>query len=147
MPRRPPIADLLARVERGGPVRYHAKNAEQHKLFARDRIAQLLDSGTFCEDGELANATDPELPADGVITGTGTIAGRTVALMANDSTVKAGSWGRRTVKKSYACKKRLSAFESRCSTSWIVRAPASQTKSRCFQGGEAPDESSSIRFV
>jgi len=46
-----------------------------------------------------ANAADPELPADGVITGLGKMSGRPVALMANDSTVKAGSWGARTVEK------------------------------------------------
>jgi len=93
------IRDLLARIERGGQARYHEKNAAQNKLFARERIERLLDSDTFCEDGALANAKDPDLPADGVVTGTGTIAGRCVALMANDSTVKAGSWGRRTVEK------------------------------------------------
>jgi acetyl-CoA carboxylase carboxyltransferase component len=47
----------------------------------------------------LARSTAPELPADGVITGVGTVNGRTVAVMANDSTVKAGSWGKLTVEK------------------------------------------------
>jgi acetyl-CoA carboxylase carboxyltransferase component len=93
------LKDTLARIEAGGAAKYHQKNAEQGKLFARDRIARLLDPGSFLEDAALANGLDPELPADGVITGTGTIGGRTVALMANDSTVKAGSWGRRTVEK------------------------------------------------
>src|SRR5581483_3526243 len=51
------------------------------------------------EDGLLANVVSPDLPADGVITGLGKIDGRTVAIMANDSTVKAGSWGARTVEK------------------------------------------------
>ncbi len=93
------IARELARVARGGAAKYHEKNAEQGKLFARERIRLLLDEGSFIEDGALANALDPELPADGVVTGTGTIDGRTVCLMANDSTVKAGSWGARTVEK------------------------------------------------
>ena len=62
-------------------------------------MARLLDADSFVEDALLANAQDPELPADGVITGVGRIAGRTVAVMANDSTVKAGSWGKRTVEK------------------------------------------------
>src|ERR1700733_8412670 len=93
------LKSTLARVEEGGAVKYHEKNAEQGKLFARERIARLLDPGSFVEDGALANNLDPELPADGVVTGTGTIGGRTVALMANDSTVKAGSWGRRSVEK------------------------------------------------
>jgi len=89
----------LARVARGGAERYHQKNREQGKLFARERLGLLLDAGSFVEDGALANALDPDLPADGVVTGLGTVDGRPVAVMANDSTVKAGSWGARTVEK------------------------------------------------
>src|SRR4051794_39971961 len=93
------LNEVLARVTRGGQAKYHEKNTEAGKLFARERIARLIDPGSFVEEGALANNLDPDLPADGVITGTGTIAGRPVAIMANDSTVKAGSWGRRTVEK------------------------------------------------
>jgi len=93
------LRDTLARVEKGGAAKYHQKNAEQGKLFARDRIARLVDAGSFVEDAALANNLDAELPADGVVTGTATVDGRPVAIMANDSTVKAGSWGRRTVEK------------------------------------------------
>src|SRR5437773_2112813 len=85
----------LARIAKGGAPKYHQKNAETGKLFARERVRLLLDADSFIEDGAFANATDPELPADGVITGLGKIGGRLVAAMANDSTVKAGSWGRR----------------------------------------------------
>jgi acetyl-CoA carboxylase carboxyltransferase component len=87
------------RVAKGGAPKYHAKNAEAGKLFARERIARLVDEGSFVEDAMLANAGDPELPADGVVTGIATVDGRQVAIMANDSTVKAGSWGARTVEK------------------------------------------------
>ena len=69
------------------------------KLFVRDRVALLVDEGSFVEDGLLANAAAADLPADGVVTGRGTVAGRPVCVMANDSTVKAGSWGARTVEK------------------------------------------------
>ena len=93
------LKEKLARVEKGGAPKYHQKNAEQGKLFARERIQRLVDPGSFIEDAKLANVVDPELPADGVITGTATIGGRVVAIMANDSTVKAGSWGWRTVEK------------------------------------------------
>ena len=64
-------------------------------------MALLVDEGSFVEDGLLANAMAPanDLPADGVVTGTGTIDGRPVCVMANDPTVKAGSWGARTVEK------------------------------------------------
>jgi acetyl-CoA carboxylase carboxyltransferase component len=99
MPGSKEVEETLARVEKGGAPKYHQKNAETGKLFARERIARLVDAGSFREDAELANVLDKELPADGVVTGTATISGRTVAIMANDSTVKAGSWGRRTVEK------------------------------------------------
>ncbi|MCU0656627.1 MAG: acyl-CoA carboxylase subunit beta [Polyangiaceae bacterium] len=93
------FAEIRARVEQGGAPKNHQKNAEQKKLFARKRIELLLDPGTFVEDAALANNLNPELAADGVIIGTGEIGGRTVAVMANDSTIKAGSWGARTVEK------------------------------------------------
>ncbi|HLM74869.1 MAG TPA: carboxyl transferase domain-containing protein, partial [Polyangiaceae bacterium] len=93
------IQETIARVEKGGAQKYHDKNLEQGKLFARKRVELLFDPGSFLEDAALANAVDPELPADGVVTGTGTIDGRMACVMANDSTVKAGSWGRRTVEK------------------------------------------------
>src|SRR5580698_3336734 len=93
------LAKTLERVEEGGAPKYHKKNAEAGKLFARVRIERLVDAGSFVEDAALANHLDAELPADGVITGTALIGGRPVALMANDSTVKAGSWGARTVEK------------------------------------------------
>jgi acetyl-CoA carboxylase carboxyltransferase component len=86
-------------IEKGGAPKYHAKNKEAGKLFARERLALLLDEGSFFEDAKLANNLDPELPADGVVTGVGKVGGRTVAVMANDSTIKAGSWGSRTVEK------------------------------------------------
>lgn len=78
---------------------YRSKLKAQHKLFVRERLALLLDEGSFVEDGLLANALAGDLPADGVVTGVGEIDGRRVCLMANDSTVKAGSWGARTVEK------------------------------------------------
>ncbi len=93
------LTERLARIETGGAPKYHQKNAEQKKLFARERIALLVDPGSFVEDAALANNLDPDLPADGVVTGTATVSGRSVAIMANDSTIKAGSWGRRTVEK------------------------------------------------
>jgi acetyl-CoA carboxylase carboxyltransferase component len=96
----------LTRIERGGAPKYHQKNAEQGKLFVRERVRLLIDEGSFVEDGALANALDAELPADGVVTGLGRIGGRLIALMANDSTVKAGSWGRRTVEKTSASRSR-----------------------------------------
>jgi len=93
------LKEKQAQVEKGGAAKYHAKNTETGKLFARERIALLVDQGSFVEEGKLANNLDADLPSDGVITGLGRLDGRTVAIMANDSTIKAGSWGARTVEK------------------------------------------------
>src|SRR5260221_10130491 len=76
-----------------GGTRYLPKLREQNKLTVRERLDLLLDAGSFVEDGLFANVLAEDLPADGVVTGLGTIGGRPVAIMANDPTVKAGSWG------------------------------------------------------
>jgi methylmalonyl-CoA decarboxylase subunit alpha len=93
------LEDALDRALAGGPERHRDKAREQGKLPVRERVARLLDDGSFAEEALLANWQEDGLGADGVITGLGTIAGRPVALMANDPTVKAGSWGPKTVEK------------------------------------------------
>jgi acetyl-CoA carboxylase carboxyltransferase component len=87
------------RAYAGGPERHHAKSREQGKLPVRERVERLLDRGSFAEDALLANWEQDGLGADGVVTGMGRVAGRPVAVMANDPTVKAGSWGPKTVEK------------------------------------------------
>ncbi|MDT4931721.1 MAG: hypothetical protein QOF92_4588 [Pseudonocardiales bacterium] len=81
------------------PDKAAAKLASQNKLYVRDRLVLLFDEGTFVEDGQLANAQAGDLPADGVVTGQGLVDGRAALVVANDPTVKAGSWGARTVEK------------------------------------------------
>ncbi len=93
------VTDAFDRAYAGGPERHHEKSREQGKLPVRERVARLLDEGSFIEDALLANWEADGLGADGVVTGLGTIGGRNVALMANDPTVKAGSWGPKTVEK------------------------------------------------
>ena len=93
------LARLAARARRGNLDTGGEKLAAQHKLFVRDRLDLLLDAGSFVEDALLANSAAIDLPADGVVTGVGTVDGRAVCVMANDPTVKAGSWGARTVEK------------------------------------------------
>ena len=87
------------RARQGNLEKEREKLERQGKLFVRDRLALLLDDGSFVEQALLANAAAGDLPADGVVTGIGTVDGRPVCVMANDSTVKAGSWGARTVEK------------------------------------------------
>ncbi len=89
----------IERALEGNLERERDKLARQGKEFVRDRLARLLDRDSFAEDGLLANALADDLPADGVVTGTGRVDGRPVCVVANDPTVKAGSWGARTVEK------------------------------------------------
>ena len=94
------LAAQIERIEKGGAEKYHRRNAEQHKLFARDRLKLLLDDGKMeFEDGMFAECQNPELPADAVITGVGRIHGRPVAFSASDATVKAGAAGEKSVQK------------------------------------------------
>jgi methylmalonyl-CoA decarboxylase subunit alpha len=93
------LQDANERALAGGPERHREKAREQGKLAVRERIALLLDDGSFAEEALLANWHADGLGADGVVTGVGEISGRAVALMANDPTVKAGSWGPKTVEK------------------------------------------------
>jgi acetyl-CoA carboxylase carboxyltransferase component len=93
------VEERLARIRAGGDPKYHEQARSQGKLFCRERLALLLDADSFVEDGAFANALAEDLPADGVVTGTGRVDGRPVCVVANDSTVKAGSWGARTVEK------------------------------------------------
>src|SRR5580693_1115524 len=101
MSRTDELEALAAKARQGGAAKYHQANTAAGKLFCRERIALLCDDGgrDFVEDGLYANAVAGDLPADGVVTGVGRVHGRPVAIMANDSTVKAGSWGARTVEK------------------------------------------------
>jgi acetyl-CoA carboxylase carboxyltransferase component len=88
-----------SRIEQGH-VKYRDKLKDEGKLFVRDRLQLLLDPGSgFQEDFLFARNQEADTPADGVVTGVGRVGGRTVCIMANDYTVKAGSWGEKTVAK------------------------------------------------
>jgi acetyl-CoA carboxylase carboxyltransferase component len=93
------LQEALEAALSGGPARHHEKSEQQGKLPVRDRVARLLDPDSFAEEALLANWELDGFGADGVVTGLGSIAGRPVAIMANDPTVKAGSWGPKTVEK------------------------------------------------
>ncbi len=115
------MSDLREATERslaGGPERHREKAREQGKLPVRERVGLLLDVGSFSEEALLANWNEAGLGADGVVTGVGTIEGRPVALMANDPTVKAGSWGPKTVEKILRIQER--AFSLRIPMVYLV---------------------------
>jgi methylmalonyl-CoA decarboxylase subunit alpha len=104
------LHDANERALAGGPERHREKAREQGKLPVRERVAMLLDQGSFAEEALLANWQEEGLGADGVVTGVGEIGGRPVALMANDPTVKAGSWGPKTVEKILRVQERAMAL-------------------------------------
>jgi acetyl-CoA carboxylase carboxyltransferase component len=93
------LGSANTRALAGGPEHHREKARAQGKLPVRERVAMLLDEGSFSEEALLANWDQDGLGADGVVTGVGAVDGRSVALMANDPTVKAGSWGPKTVEK------------------------------------------------
>jgi acetyl-CoA carboxylase carboxyltransferase component len=93
------LLEALDRAYAGGPDKYREKLPEQGKIPVRERVERLVDSGSFAEQALLANWDKEGLGADGVVTGMALVGGRKVALMANDPTVKAGSWGPKTVEK------------------------------------------------
>ncbi|HLS60056.1 MAG TPA: acyl-CoA carboxylase subunit beta, partial [Virgibacillus sp.] len=93
------LKSRIQKIEQGGSEKYHARNEENGKLFVRKRLELLFDDDLDIEDAFFANCMDDSLPSDGVVTGIGKVNGQSVCVMANDSTVKAGSWGKRTVEK------------------------------------------------
>jgi acetyl-CoA carboxylase carboxyltransferase component len=93
------FAEALERALAGGPEKYRERLPEQGKIPVRERVARLVDGASFAEEALLANWDRDGLGADGVVTGMALVSGRRVALMANDPTVKAGSWGPKTVEK------------------------------------------------
>jgi len=96
------VRELEDRVRQGGGPERAAKQHKQGKLTARERVAKLLDEGTrFLEIGLLVayDQYEGEAPSAGVVTGVGIVHGRDVVVVANDATVKAGSWWPETIKK------------------------------------------------
>jgi len=96
------LNDRIARAREGGGPKYVARHKEQGKMPPRDRIAALLDPDTpFLELSPLAanGMYDDGAPAAGMITGVGRIQGRECLIIANDATVKGGTYFPMTVKK------------------------------------------------
>jgi len=96
------LSERTARAREGGGAKYVQRQREQGKLPARERIDRLLDAGSpFLELSPLAatGMYDDEAPAAGIVTGIGRVSGREVLIVANDATVKGGTYYPMTVKK------------------------------------------------
>ena len=98
------LRDRLAQAKEGGGAKYLQRHREQGKLPVRERVARLLDPDTpFLELSPLAagGMHDDEAQAAGIITGIGRVSGRDVVVVANDATVKGGTYFPITVKKHF----------------------------------------------
>ncbi|KAL7789615.1 carboxyl transferase [Trichoderma afarasin] len=97
------LQELTAAIQKGGPQKARDKHIARNKMLPRDRVAALIDPGTtFLELSPMAGHElypEAEVPAGGIITGVGVVEGVTCVIVANDSTVKGGTYYPITVKK------------------------------------------------
>lgn len=138
------LRNLEEQLRQGGGPDKIARQHQQGKLTARERISRLLDPDTrFLEIGLLIahDEYDGQAPAVGVITGIGTIAGREVIVVANDATVKAGSWWPETIRKML----RAQEIAMRCRTP-IVYLVDSAGVNLPYQGGVFPGQYGAARI-
>jgi acetyl-CoA carboxylase carboxyltransferase component len=111
----------LARAREGGPEKARAKHRERGKMLARERVDRLLDEGSpFLELSPLAaeGVYGDDVPGAGLVTGIGLVHGRRVMVVANDATVKGGTYYPLTVKKHLRAQD--VALENRLPTVYLV---------------------------
>ena len=138
------VRSLEARLRQGGGPDKVAKQHKQGKMTARERIEGLRDPGSrFLEIGLLVahDEYDGQAPAAGVVTGIATIHGREVVVVANDATVKAGSWWPETIKKML----RAQEIAMRCRIP-IVYLVDSAGVNLPYQGGVFPGQYGASRI-
>jgi acetyl-CoA carboxylase carboxyltransferase component len=138
------LRELEARIREGGGAERIERQHAQGKLTARERIDLLLDPATrFLEIGLLLayDQYDGQAPAAGVVTGIGTIHGRPVVVVANDATVKAGSWWPETITKML----RAQEIAMRCRVP-IVYLVDSAGVNLPYQGGVFPGQYGASRI-
>ena len=138
------VRELEDRVRQGGGPERAAKQHKQGKLTARERVAKLLDEGTrFLEIGLLVayDQYEGEAPSAGVVTGLGIVHGREVVVVANDATVKAGSWWPETIRKIL----RAQEIAMRCRVP-IIYLVDSAGVNLPYQGGVFPGQYGAARI-
>jgi 3-methylcrotonyl-CoA carboxylase beta subunit len=96
------LREKLSEIKLGGGEKYQERHVSRGKLLPRDRVNALLDDGSaFLEFSQLAayKVYDDNVPSAGIITGIGRVAGQECVIVANDATVKGGTYYPLTVKK------------------------------------------------
>ncbi len=138
------VRELEAKLRRGGGPERIAKLHSQGKLSARERVAKLCDADArFIEIGLLVayDQYDGQAPSAGVVTGIGMVHGREVVIVANDATVKAGSWWPETIKKIL----RAQEIAMRCRVP-IIYLVDSAGVNLPYQGGVFPGQYGAARI-
>jgi 3-methylcrotonyl-CoA carboxylase beta subunit len=138
------VRELEKKLRKGGGADRIAKLHKQGKLSARERIEKLCDPGSrFLEVGLLVayDQYDGQAPAAGVVTGIGLVSGREVVVVANDATVKAGSWWPETIRKIL----RAQEIAMRCRVP-IIYLVDSAGVNLPYQGGVFPGQYGAARI-
>src|SRR5215204_5455782 len=135
---------LEERLRAGGGAEKIQKQHEQGKLTARERVGLLLDEGSYAQELGLLVAYDQYeggAPAAGVVTTVGRVGGREVVVVANDATVKAGSWWPETIKKILRAQE--AAMRSRVPIVYLVDSAGVNLP---YQGGVFPGQYGAARI-
>jgi 3-methylcrotonyl-CoA carboxylase beta subunit len=138
------LRELEERLRAGGGADKVKKQHEQGKLTARERVALLLDEGSYSQEIGLLVAYDQYeggAPSAGVVTTIGRVGGREVVVVANDATVKAGSWWPETIKKILRAQE--IAMRSRVPIIYLVDSAGVNLP---FQGGVFPGQYGAARI-
>src|ERR671938_141721 len=138
------LRELEERLRAGGGAEKIKKQHEQGKLTARERVALLLDGGSYSQEIGLLVAYDQYeggAPAAGVVTTVGRVGGREVVVVANDATVKAGSWWPETIKKILRAQE--VAMRSRVPIIYLVDSAGVNLP---YQGGVFPGQYGAARI-
>ncbi len=138
------LRELEEKLRGGGGADKVKKQHEQGKLTARERVALLLDEGSYSQEIGLLVAYDQYeggAPAAGVVTTTGRVMGREVVVVANDATVKAGSWWPETIKKILRAQE--VAMRSRVPIIYLVDSAGVNLP---YQGGVFPGQYGAARI-
>ncbi|HEX8500700.1 MAG TPA: acyl-CoA carboxylase subunit beta [Pyrinomonadaceae bacterium] len=138
------LRSLEERLRAGGGADKVRKQHEQGKLTARERVALLLDEGSYAQEVGLLVAYDQYdggAPGAGVVTTVGRVGGREVVVVANDATVKAGSWWPETIKKILRAQE--IAMRSRVPIVYLVDSAGVNLP---YQGGVFPGQYGAARI-